>query len=145
MKPIYTLILSLFACLGVHAQTGTVSFNYDDDGNMKQRLVVTVPAHVKTSQNPNDSVPKPVVDDLSIQQVVIYPNPTKGQFQINILNLDEKAKNYCLLFSASGTRLLSKDIVNSTTGVDITRFPVGTYLLDIFLGNKVSRWKIIKQ
>ena len=135
----------MFVCMGISAQTGSVSFQYDDDGNVKQRLVISVPAQVKSHHTQTDSVQVQVTDELGNQKVIIYPNPTKGQFQINITRLDFKAKNFYTIFSTTGSRLIYGELSDTMTGVDISQFPSGTYLLDIILGDKVSRWKVIKQ
>lgn len=130
-------------CMGLRAQTGSVSYFYDDDGNVKQRLVLTMPAQVKSHFTQTDSVA--VTDKLGDQKVMLYPNPTRGQFQISITSLDPKVKNYYMLFSTSGSRLIYRELSETMTGVDISQFPSGTYLLDIILGDKISRWKVIKQ
>lgn len=143
MKLIYSLIVFLFLCISINAQTDKVSYTYDNDGNMVQRLVISVPAYVKDHYKQTNSAP--VTDNLGNQKILLYPNPTKGQFQISISNLDPKAKNYYIVFSISGRRLINSELSDIMTNVDISQFPTGTYLLDIILGDKTSRWKVIKQ
>jgi len=126
----------------IHSQAQTVSFSYDDDGNMKERkLVVVGPTGVKASHK--DSVS--VSDEIGEQKITIYPNPTRGMFQVAIKIMDNKQKNYFRLYSLSGAYLQEKNITSESTNIDISRYPAGAYLLDVFLGDKVSRWKVIKQ
>jgi hypothetical protein len=137
-KIIYILFISLL-CSFAHGQT--VGFTYDLDGNMTLRQIITIPSHVKGSSKDTVSVS----DEIGEQKVTIYPNPTKGLFQVVVKILDNKQKNYYLLYSLSGTRLQNNNITNESTDINISNYPSGAYLLDIFLGNKVSRWKVIKQ
>lgn len=138
-KTIYILFISLL-CFFAHGQT--VGFTYDLDGNMTLRKIVTIPpGQVKSSNKDTVSIS----DEIGEQKVTIYPNPTKGLFQVVVKILDNKQKNYYLLYSLSGTRLQNNNITNESTDINISNYPSGAYLLDIFLGNKVSRWKVIKQ
>ncbi len=129
-------------CIVLQAKAQTVSFSYDNDGNIYQRKVLTVgPVGVKALSKDTVSVSEVIGQ----QKVILYPNPTKGQFQVSVNILDSKQKNYYNLYSLSGIKLTGKNISSELTNIDISSYPVGTYLLDIFLGDKVSRWKVIKQ
>lgn len=142
MKTTIQLIFIALLCLILQVKAQTVNFTYDNDGNMIQRKLIEVgPSGVKADSNDTVSVS----EELGEQKVTIYPNPTKGLFQVVTKVLDGKQKNYFLLYSLAGARLQQKEISNRTTDIDISNYPAGAYLLDIFLGNKVSRWKVIKQ
>ena len=141
-----TISILFIALLGfaIQAKAQTVSFLYDDDGNMKQRIILTVPPP-QGAKKAIIEQPQPITDVIGEQKVTIYPVPTKGLFQIDVTLLDSKVKNYFTLYSITGKLLLEKNITNEATDIDISLKPAGTYLLDIFLGKKVSRWKVIKQ
>lgn len=135
-------VLLLFLSIGLYSQSPNVSFEYDDDGNMKLRkIIVTAPATIKRNQP--DEVP--VEDKLGEKKIVIYPNPTYGVFQLSVSGLSTKESNYYCLYSLNGTLLLKRSIATEITNVDISAFSVGAYLMDIYLGEKVSRWKVIKK
>lgn len=133
----------MIICQGLIAQTGSISFTYDSDGNMEHRLVISVPSYVKTNFTQKDTIA--VEDKLDNQNIILYPNPTRGLFKISVNKLDEAVKNYFYLFSSNGSRLMNKNLSNNMTTVDISNYPKGTYLLNISLGGKVSKWKVIKQ
>ena len=58
----------------------------------------------------------------------------------------EKEINTALyLFDLSGKLLISKKPANSSIPLDLTSYPLGTYILKIMLGDKTSEWKIIKE
>ena len=143
MKQLFHLIM-LLLCNNMTAQTtGQVSFSYDLDGNMEHRLVIIVPSQVKSHNNPKDTVQ--MVDLLGEQKLIIYPNPTKGIFQVSINTLDIKANNYFILYSLTGSQLMNQHISDCITSIDISNYPAGAYLMNIILGDKVSKWKVIKQ
>jgi len=142
MKRTITLLYIALVCSVVQTTAQTVGFTYDSDGNMTERkLVVVGRSGVKAS--PKDTVF--VSDKIGEQKVSIYPNPTRGLFQVAVTQFDSTKKNYYRLYSLSGSQLQQKNLSGSSTDIDISSYPSGTYLLDIFLGDKVSRWKIIKQ
>jgi hypothetical protein len=126
----------------IHLQAQNVGFNYDNDGNMIQRKILAVgSSSVKALHKDTASVS----DVMGEQKITLYPNPTKGQFQVAIKILDSKQKNYFRLYSLSGAYLQEKNITSESTNIDISNYAKGAYLLDVFLGEKISRWKVIKQ
>lgn len=142
MKKAITILFITLVCSVVHTTAQTVGFSYDPDGNMTERKQVIVsPSGTKAS--PKDTVS--VSDRIGEQKVIIYPNPTRGLFQVAVTQFDSTKKNYFHLYSLSGAQLQQKNLSGSSTDIDISRYPSGTYLLDVFLGDKISRWKVIKQ
>jgi len=142
MKKVTYFIYITLICIAVQANGQTVGFTYDGDGNMQQRKIVIVPPQGAKAVIDE---PKPVTEEIGEQKVTIYPIPTKGLFQVSVTLLDGKKKNYFSLYSLSGAQLMVKNLSNEYTDIDISTYPAGTYLLDVFLGDKVSRWKVIKQ
>ncbi len=144
MKTKYRIILAAFLCLFTiagWAQT-TVKFEYDNDGNVQQRKVLGMSAPKK---KPTPETPAPVTDELGAQKILIYPNPSKGEFMLSVQLLNSKETNYYCLYSLNGSVIAKEPISGNSTTVNISEYPKGIYLLDIFLGDKVSRWKVIKQ
>lgn len=134
--------LLLLLSLGLNSQSPNVSFIYDDDGNMKLRKVIIIaPSNVLKKQNEEDTVE----DIFGEKKIVIFPNPTDGVFQLSTSGLNAKENNYYCIYSLSGALLLKRNIVVEMTEVDISEFLVGVFLMDIYLGDKVSRWKVIKK
>jgi len=142
MKKAISILFIIMLCLVTQAKAQTVVFAYDLDGNMTQRNLLVLP---KQSAKASIEDQKPVTDEIGDQKITIYPVPTKGLFQIAVTILDSKQKNYFKLYSITGRLLLEKNITNTSTEINISTYPAGTYLLDVFLGDKVSLWKVIKQ
>ena len=149
--PLLILLSCLFPPLSL-AQSPPVSFSYDPDGNMTARYVVRAPSDPdpkKSSTGDNgENSDDPEQYVLSVvdgeQKISIYPNPTNGNITLGIAILDGQQKNFLRLYDAAGRLLLTEQIQQNMTPVEI-KGPPGIYLLDIHLGERVSKWKIIKE
>ncbi|MEI7628950.1 MAG: T9SS type A sorting domain-containing protein [Bacteroidota bacterium] len=142
MTKIIGILAVMLWSIAAYSQTTKVEFGYDNDGNMTSRKVAVIPRSIlRTIVQHHDSI----VDVISEQKVVFYPNPTKGVFRIHITPLDGKVSNHFELYALSGTLLITRDIVGELTEVNITDYTTATYLLNVHLGGKVSRWKVIKE
>lgn len=139
MKKTITILFFALLYSVANSYAQTVIYTHDLDGNMTHRKVLTLRS---ANTSPEDTIP--ISDEIGDQKVTIYPNPTKGHFQVELALLDEKLKNYFIIYSLSGTKIQQNKISNVLTDINISNYPSGTYLLDIFLGDKVSRWKVIK-
>ncbi|MDD3322822.1 MAG: T9SS type A sorting domain-containing protein [Paludibacter sp.] len=141
MKTINIVLITLL-CFVFQAKAQTVEFSYDLDGNMEERKILIVgPQTVKASS----VVPETITEELGEQKISIYPNPTKGMFQVEVKLLDTNLKNYLRLYSLSGANILEMKIESEFTNIDISKYPTGAYLMDLYLGDKVSKWKVIKK
>lgn len=74
--------------------------------------------------------------------VHIYPNPTNGQVNINLLNQQEgEAIQNIQLFNFNGTLLM--DNINHTSSVDVDHLIKGVYLIRVRLENDFITQKLI--
>jgi len=142
-------MLFWFVC--AHAQTTPpVSFSYDPDGNMTARYVVKTeaPKTRSSEENTNSEQKSQTEDILSVvlgeQTISIYPNPTTGNITLGVTPLDSRQKNFLRLYNSFGQLLITMQIHQDLTPLEI-KGPAGIYLLDIYLGENVSQWKIIKE
>ena len=151
-----TIIVSLlFWLVCVHGQTTPpVSFSYDQDGNMTARNVVrTELPTTKSSVSDMNSGQKIETAEqaqnvfsvmFGEQTISIYPNPTTGNITLGVTLLDSELKNFLRLYDSLGRLQLTVNIQQELTPLEI-KGPAGIYLLDVFLGESVSKWKIIKE
>lgn len=141
MNKIYCIIVLLLSYSFIASQTTNVEFNYDADGNMILRKIIVVPSNIKGNPNQDDVIS----EEFGQQKIKIYPNPTNGILKLDISEIDDLINNYCRIYSLNGTLLLNKKISGRLTEIDLSSYETGSYLMDIHLGDKISRWKIIKQ
>ncbi len=72
-----------------------------------------------------------------------YPNPFTDQLNILIHEVLNKAT--VTVYDISGKIQICQNIEDNTTTIDLSKFPKGTYILEICNNNYVSRKKITKQ
>lgn len=84
-------------------------------------------------------------EKLGEQSITIYPNPTGGAFAVRVTNLPEGIKRKMLLYTTSGKELFRIDNFEELSEFDVSAQSSGTYILEIIIGDKRTRWKIVKQ
>lgn len=136
-------ILWVSAFITVSAQTPTIGYTYDANGNRTSRYIVVVKSRASALKSEVEQ-PAAQIDDGS-QTIAIYPNPTKGIFSIGVTGLNSEQENYFILYNLQGKLLKRQRITSGRTTVDITWDAAGMYLLDVSLEdsetvNKVVRW-----
>lgn len=83
--------------------------------------------------------------EITEMEVTIYPNPTKGIFQLDITGMNIPQGARIEIFAANGN-LLGRWPAYSGNTFDITDKPGGMYIVRLTLDkNYVNSWKIIKE
>ena len=148
----------LFVCFGVFGNLSSqrIIYDYDDAGNRRERIIPFQRARMMLdddveeqelqTQNEEEIEFEKYEDDLFREKnVVIYPNPTRGQLVIEIQNYDLETLGDISIYTATGLLLEKKEITGSNIPFDIGNQPDGMYLLHIKMDGKISSWKIMKQ
>lgn len=104
--------------------------------------------------NSIDSIPPstdsiPANESLSLPKLItnttisIYPNPTKNL--ITIEGVDKLEITEIKIFDLFGKCILSSNEKSEKTTIDLSSLPIGTYILEITMNQKIIRQKIIKE
>ena len=81
------------------------------------------------------------IQDISSANVNIYPNPSNGNVNIT----SEKEFIACRLYDIHGNLLITNDLSDKNTTIDITHLPSGIYIIKIqYLDNIFQYYKITK-
>lgn len=98
----------------------------------------------KTVTNEQNNTSKSHIDETeNNEQIIIYPNPNKGNFTINIQGeLSNQAK--IEIYSLSGSLKYSSAIISKQQNIIFTQTP-GTYLIRVYNKEKCYTEKIILQ
>jgi len=77
-------------------------------------------------------------------EIIAYPNPNIGQFQIDLKN---KTVNPCNLriYNLIGELIKNQNISASENRIDLTDYPDGVYILSVSNSKQIINYKIIKQ
>lgn len=76
-----------------------------------------------------------------VNDLVIYPNPTKDILNIN--STDNLNDAIYTVFDINGRRVLNSKLTTST--IDVSQLASGNYILRLIVGNKIKSQKFIKQ
>ena len=137
--PLITILLLLTARL----QAQKVCITYDKAGNRTNRTIC-----LKSKEATSDSVSIakiPITENMGEMVITLYPNPTKGQLKIQITNKTCETEGVLELYDLSGRLVKVQKTVGESTMLDISRYPLGIYLMRIRACDKVSEWRIIKE
>jgi len=153
MKSLILPIVFLFATLALHSQTiDYVEFDYDDAGNRTTRQVIYLKSQQADDlQQLKESAYEQVMDSVEFkgtlgkQEIIIYPNPTKGSLSIAIAGEEKTGPATLVLFSLTGEVILQQEIRQPHTTLDLAGHLPGTYLLNISSAAGQRSWKIIKE
>jgi len=138
-------VILLFICSTSLLSQTTIKYSYNNAGHRVARHVITLASADDTTQSASRDKQETFEETVGEQKVIIYPNPTQGELTVEIQGNTENAETNIYLYSLSGTLLTRKNSTGSTTTLDLSAYPAGTYVLKVMLNGKVSEWKIVKK
>lgn len=145
------LLIIVLICTGLsqfpNSFCQTVTYSYDDVGNMVVRGVISLKSAQADKGSLNAEEDDEFIDKTFADKVVkIYPNPTSGFLEIEIpYNQDELPIIKITVTDLSGRVIIDKMTEQGRTSIDLSSSPNGMYLLNLKKGTVISVWKVIKQ
>jgi len=141
------LICALIVLTAIPVSSQTVNYAYDPAGNRISRTIVLGPQKnaSQTNTEQEESAPTYVEQIAAGLQVKIYPNPTKGLLQVEIIGNDDDANTPIAVFNQSGQQVVATQTAGQLTPVDLSGVPAGTYLMRLIIREKSEVYKIIKK
>lgn len=85
------------------------------------------------------------VDFNTVNQSVIYPNPTQSELIFNTSQTSFSERDNIRLFSITGKQIYSSSITSEQTIVNLSKFPRGTYILISEINGMQKTFKILKE
>jgi len=120
----------------------TYVFTYDDSGNRTGRTI----NFLKSTQiqgTTSGTEADVITEELNEKEILIYPNPTKGDLKIEIPELGDTSARL-FIFNNQGKLLIDKRITNTLSEINISQYSSGLYILKILIEQNSIEWKIIK-
>ena len=136
-------ILLLFLCvseLSLFADN-VINYSYDASGN---RILAERVINLRQAETDSTGKVKPMLHELTWHRITVYPNPTDGNFSIEIGTPETIEQASIIIYSMTGTIIYHEDEPAASNEIDITSSPDGMYLLIIRVDGESSTWKIIK-
>lgn len=141
MKQVLISII-LLLILTANSNSRDFYFKYDKAGNREARS--TIPFSKKPATEEQEKQ-EPIKDAILIHDISIYPNPTKGELKIDITNLSDETSARIEIFDLQGKPVLQLSTNENSNILDLSKQPSGVYFLKIFIGEKSTVWKIVKE
>ena len=137
-----TLVLFVILSFGWNADAYSqrIEYIYDKAGNRETRQLQIIVQRMDSLENENENREK-----MLESKVIIYPNPTRGILQIDILKVENFNDYKISLYSSAGKQLQQWPSVSQSNVIDISDYASGIYILQVACNSDVSNWKIIKQ
>lgn len=129
--------------INVHAQTYSVTFAYDANGNRISR-VITFTDEYRNNMSDTTNV-ESLTDYIDECDINIYPNPTTENISIKIGSYEEDRNIVASLYSPMGVCIDRREISTDMTSFNLYGLPSGTYILELSDGKEKKTWKIIKR
>jgi hypothetical protein len=83
--------------------------------------------------------------DVKLEGVIVYPNPSKNIFNIDLSKANSQSEALEVqLYSTYGNLILKRRLINPLEQIDLSNYADGLYYLRLSLGEKVSVEKLIK-
>jgi YD repeat-containing protein len=149
MKSTQIWLLIAFITVSIHythAQTTSnnqvVKFTYDEHGNRTKREV-TITLQSKVKQNQQDI--EPTEDQMGERVIKIFPNPTRGDLNVNITNLKENEHLTVTIYDMNGRTIINTPITEGSNAVDMNSQAQGMYIMLITNGKEQLEYKIVKE
>jgi len=86
--------------------------------------------------------PKTGIDQNSIENVSIYPNPAKNQITIDNVSGDKES---VIIFNSNGTKVLQQEINTALNPIDISSLSNGIYILQVSSKLGITQQKFVKE
>lgn len=133
------LFLLCITALSVCAER--IKFTYDSSGNriLRQKEII-----IRQTANDSERKNNPMLDDLVNHRITIYPNPTQGDFSVEISGAQSLDGASITIYNASGSIIYYNDHIDDVNSIDLTPCTNGIYLLVIRVEGESSSWKVIK-
>jgi hypothetical protein len=146
----------------VEGKIPTLSYSYDAAGNRTYRywsssLVSLRAASLEPEEKDDQGLLEKEEEEIrakdkqaekmtaSNAKINIFPNPTEGLLQVEILEIEAGETVQLTLFGLNGEKLLQATAISQLTPVDMSKYPTGAYMLRLIIRDKPTDYKIIKQ
>lgn len=140
-KRFFITVASLLISSVTYAQTPfnatVLQLDYDDAGNRIKREVITLGSGPTPARLSNTTF-------YTQEDVNIYPNPTRGTLNIELVNSNEEKNRTIEIYNLEGKLVTRKQIDYSKKTLDLSTYKNGVYYLNIYGEDNVTKWKVVK-
>ena len=127
------IALGLLISLKLFAYPAVV-YNFDEAGNRITSRVVNMKQSIETP---------PEEQKVAGFSIKVYPNPTADILKVEIEGLQKDSRVKIEMFDLKGAKLYSNETNNNRYDIDLSQRTTGVYILNIYIDDKTTYWKIV--
>lgn len=136
------LIVLLLCLFSVFVYADRIQYSYDASGNRTHSRTMTLRGG--GTEESQDTARNTLREKLGGHQISVYPNPTEGQFSVEIARIESVESASITIYSMTGGIVYQTDKPEARNDIDLTSCPDGMYLMVIRINGAASTWKVIK-
>ena len=136
--------LFLMSSIASMAQNNTLNFAYDDNGNRILRELVFEEIRNVESFNKENALTVNTNNLLDTLDIKLFPNPTYGQFHIQITDALPDTPIKAVLMTVSGNIISEKLVTSDRMEFDLSNQADGIYFLQLLLSENNPFFRISK-
>jgi hypothetical protein len=153
MKRIFICLLFVWLYFPVFSQVFTYQYTYDASGNRLSRAVINMKStggesifDQDTRSLRDDFEPREQLDDeISGMKVILYPNPTRGELVLQIMQLSSPATGSITVIDLNGKMIYQTLQIEEYNDIDLENIPAGEYILKLVMNQQEQVYKILKK
>ena len=119
-----------------------IEISYDAAGNRITRKVLQVSMMAKGGSYSDSTY---YIDQMQSVLMKVYPNPTQGKVYIEMQGGGEIGHSNIRMFGSHGRLIHEQEGNGNAVELDLSTYPTGHYIIDLFVNEEHTTWKIVKK
>ncbi len=119
-----------------------IEISYDAAGNRITRKVLQVSMMAKGGSYSDSTY---YIDQMQSVLMKVYPNPTQGKVYVEMQGGGEIGHSNIRMFDSHGRLIHEQEGNGNAVELDLSTYPTGHYIIDLFVNEEHTTWKIVKK
>ncbi|MDD2563701.1 MAG: T9SS type A sorting domain-containing protein [Salinivirgaceae bacterium] len=123
------------------------AYAYDAVGNRISRVLTfkkTMKSDNSIGETGEEEQP-PMSDFIGEREILIYPNPTRGQMKIEFKGDYDIERTAVTIYTMNGVLVFTSNMNQNPMPIDISEQANGVYILRIADGDSFTSWRLVKE
>lgn len=139
---IVTLAIVAFASITNAQSPLPIEITYDDAGNRITRKVLQMSMMSKGESQEDTTY---YLDRMQTTEMKVYPNPTQGKILVDFMDAEENNTTLVRIYDNKGQKIQECQGKESQMELDLSNYPAGVYIVELFVGEEHTTWRILKK
>jgi hypothetical protein len=139
---IVTLAIVAFASITNAQSPLPIEITYDDAGNRITRKVLQMSMMSKGESQADTTY---YLDRMQTTEMKVYPNPTQGKILVDFMDAEGNNAILVRIYDNKGQKIQECQGKESQMELDLSNYPAGVYIVELFVGEEHTTWRILKK